>query len=122
MQSETRDESWIDRVDEVVNGIEKAVWEIRGLADQAVDLWMSLEGELPRLTRLGRAGWILGQVTSSYRLHGIWTAFLSQEEAAQALAALHARNARRFYELSVLQGGAFLKVAQALSARPDLLP
>ncbi len=122
MQSETRDESWIDRVDEVVNGIEKAVWEIRSLADQAVDLWMSLEGELPRLTRLGRAGWILGQVTSSYRLHGIWTAFLSQEEAAQALAALHARNARRFYELSVLQGGAFLKVAQALSARPDLLP
>ena len=122
MQSETRDESWIDRVDEVVNGIENAVWEIRSLADQAVDLWMSLEGELPRLTRLGRAGWILGQVTSSYRLHGIWTAFLSQEEAAKALAALHARNARRFYELSVLHGGAFLKVAQALSARPDLLP
>jgi ubiquinone biosynthesis protein len=122
MPSETREESWIDRVDEVVTGIEKAVWEIRDLADQAVDLWMSLEGELPRLSRLGRAGWVLGQVTSSYRLHGIWTAFLSQEEAEQALAALHARNARRFYELSVLHGGAFLKVAQALSARPDLLP
>jgi len=122
MQSEAEYESWIDRVDEVVSGVEKAVWEIRSIADQAVDLWMSLEGELPRLARLGRAGWILGQVTSSYRLHGIWTAFLSHEDAAQGLAALHARNARRFYELSVLQGGAFLKVAQALSARPDLLP
>ena len=122
MQGEVRYQSWIGRVDEVVSGIEEAAWEIRSIADQAVDLWMSLEGELPRLARLGRAGWILGQVTSSYRLQGIWNAFLSQEAAAQALAALHARNARRFYELSVLQGGAFLKVAQALSARPDLLP
>jgi ubiquinone biosynthesis protein len=122
MQSEARRGAWIDRVDEVVSGIEEAVVEIRSLADQVVDLWMSLEGEVPRLARLGRAGWVLGQVTSSYRLHGIWTAFLSREEASQALAALHARNARRFYELSVLQGGAFPKVAQALSARPDLLP
>jgi ubiquinone biosynthesis protein len=122
MQGEARFESWIDRVDEVVSGIEEAVWGIRSVADQAVDLWMSLEDELPRLARLGRAGWVLSQVTSSYRLHGTWAAFLSREGAAQALAALHARNARRFYELSVLQGGAFLKVAQILSARPDLLP
>ena len=122
MQTEARYESWIDRVDGVVSEVEQVVWEIRGIADQAVDLWMSLESEFPRLSRLGRAGWVLGQVTSSYRLHGIWAAFLSREDAAQALASLHARNARRFYELSVLQGGAFLKVAQALSARPDLLP
>jgi len=122
MQGEVRYQSWIGRVDEVVSGIEEAVWEIRSIADQAVDLWMSLEGELPRLARLGRAGWVLGQLTSSYRLQGIWNAFLSREDAKQALAALHARNARRFYELSVLQGGAYVKVAQALSARPDLLP
>jgi ubiquinone biosynthesis protein len=122
MQSQARHESWIARVDEVVNGIEEAVWEIRGIADQAVDLWMSLEGEVPRLARLGRTGWVLGQVASSYRLHGTRSAFLSSQGAAEALAALHARNARRFYELSTLHGGAFLKVAQLLSARPDLLP
>jgi ubiquinone biosynthesis protein len=122
MQSEARTESWVDLIDEVVSGIEEAAWGIRSIADQAVDLWMSLEGELARLARLSRAGWVLGQVTSTYRLHGAHAAFLSREGAAQALAALHARNARRFYELAVLQGGAFLKVAQILSARPDLLP
>jgi ubiquinone biosynthesis protein len=122
MQSQPRFGPWVDRVDEVVSGIEEAVWEIRGIADQAVDLWMSLESELPRLARLGRTGWVLGQLTSSYRFHQIWSAFLSQEDASRGLAALHARNARRFYELSVAHGGAFPKVAQALSARPDLLP
>jgi ubiquinone biosynthesis protein len=122
MRSEARYESWIARVDEVVSGVEETVWGLRGIADQAVDLWMSLEDEVPRLARLGRAGWVLGQLTSSYRLHGTLAAFHSREDAAQALAALHSRNARRFYELSVLQGGAFLKVAQLLSARPDLLP
>ena len=54
MQGEARFEAWIGRVDEVVSGVEDAVWEIRSIADQVVDLWMSLEDELPRLARLGR--------------------------------------------------------------------
>src|SRR5690606_18126073 len=59
---------------------------------------------------------------ASYRLWGTRSAFLPAHRQAEALATLHRRNARRFVETSLEQGGAFLKIGQLLSTRPDLLP
>jgi ubiquinone biosynthesis protein len=65
---------------------------------------------------------MLTRVLADYRLHAIYSAFLSRRRAAAALERIHRRSAQRFYATSVSQRGAFLKVGQMLSARPDLLP
>jgi ubiquinone biosynthesis protein len=127
-------------LDGALQGFERAAWELRGLADDAADLWRAVERDASRVAddwlalrqeladwpaRVSRASataWVLTQVTTSYRFHAARSAFLSEERAARAFEALHARNARRFYQASVRQGGAFLKVGQLLSARMDLLP
>jgi len=126
--------------DDALQGVERAAWELRGLADDAVDLWRAVEGDArlavdewqeigrelagwpSRVSRLGATAWVLTRVTSSYRAHSARSAFLSERRAARAFEALHARNARLFYQASIRQGGAFLKVGQLLSARMDLLP
>lgn len=127
-------------LDDALQGVERAAWGLRGLADDAVDLWRAVEGDArlavdewqeigrelagwpARLSRLSATAWVLTRVTGSYRAHSARSAFLSERSAARAFEALHARNARRFYQASVRQGGAFLKVGQLLSARMDLLP
>ncbi|MCZ6464313.1 MAG: AarF/ABC1/UbiB kinase family protein [Proteobacteria bacterium] len=135
-----RPDSWIGVLDGLIDGLENAAHELHGLADRAGDLVDDLEEggtrlvdgllalgrELSRwpsrVSRLGSTGWVLAQVAGSYRLHGTRTAFLSDERQAEAFAALHATNARRFTELSIRHGGAFMKVGQLFSARADLLP
>lgn len=127
-------------IDDALQGVERAAWELRGLSDDAVDLWRAVEGDArlavdewqdigrelaswpARLSRLSATAWVLTRVTGSYRAHSTRSAFLSERRAARAFEALHARNARRFYQASIRQGGAFLKVGQLLSARMDLLP
>jgi ubiquinone biosynthesis protein len=134
----------LELLDGVLRGLADASWELRDLAEEvaedAASLWRDLEdgassvgrdvqdlsrelSALPaRASRLAGSAWLLTQISASYRVQEVLGAFRSQEGAAEALAALHARNARRFYEASVRQGGAFLKVGQLLSARMDLLP
>jgi ubiquinone biosynthesis protein len=130
----------VELLDSLVDTAQDAAVELRGLAERAALLWEDLEdggtrladgvqalgrelGRWPaRLSRLGGTGWMLAQVAGSYRLHSARRPFLSQESETQALEALHARNARRFAELSIRYGGAFMKVGQLLSSRPDLLP
>ena len=75
-----------------------------------------------RFKRLASTAWMLAQLAMTYRGHAFRSAFVSRESAAADLDKLHAKNARRFYETSVEQGGALLKVGQLLSARHDLLP
>ncbi len=132
--------AWLATLDMVLRAIEQTAWELRGLADQAVGLWDSLSkdwkafaqdfrdvrdqaaGWPAKISRLSSTGWMLFKVSGSYRLWGTRSAFLSRKNLPAALEALHETNARRFYDTSVQQGGAFLKVGQMLSARPDLLP
>ena len=135
-----RPASWLDALDDLVGAIEDAAWDMRDIGDRAADLWRDLETDWSRVaeqaqevgreisrwparvSRLATTGFSLAQLVTSYRLHGTRAAFLSSHEAAEALDALHDRNSRRFYQLSILQGGAFIKVGQLLSSRPDLLP
>lgn len=75
-----------------------------------------------RLSRLTSTGLVLGRVAAGYRLHTTKAAFLSTHRAERSRRKLHKESARRLYQLSVRHGGAFLKLGQMLSARPDLLP
>lgn len=127
-------------VDASIEAIEATAWEARHIAGQAADLWRSIEeggGEvasetqqlareakrLPgRLRRLAGTGWMLTRVAASYRLWETRRAFLPEDEVAAAREEMHRRNARRFRDTSLQHGGAFLKIGQLLSCRPDLLP
>jgi ubiquinone biosynthesis protein len=123
-----------------VSAVEHGLWEARELAQQARDAFKALEegtdraleryyalaAELQqwpaRISRLSKAGWMLTKVTGSYRLWGTRAALLPESRMPEALDKLHRKNARRFVRTSLEQGGAFLKIGQLLSSRPDLLP
>jgi ubiquinone biosynthesis protein len=126
---------WLRLLSALLSAIEETVWQLRRLgADmgqvlrEAQASWSEAtqQGEIAawsaRLSRLTTTGFTLARVAAAYRFQSTKAAFMSQRRAARALEALHADSARRLVELSVRQGGAFLKVGQMLSARPDLLP
>lgn len=132
--------AWLAILDASIVTLEKAAWQGRALAEQTRHAWQRVESGASdmasecrqladevrrwpvRLKRLGVTGWMLTRVAASYRLWGTRSAFLPASLRDQALEALHRRNARRFRETSLRQGGAFLKIGQLLSTRPDLLP
>jgi len=72
--------------------------------------------------RLSKTALMLAKVVGSYRLFELRAAFVDRDDAKRMMRDLHAVNAERFTETSVEQGGAFLKIGQMLSTRPDLLP
>lgn len=132
--------AWLAVMEGTLKAIERTAWQGRQLADQALAAWRAFEsgagdvaGECQelareakrwpaRLKRLSITGWMLTRVLASYRLWGTRSAFLPSSMRQAALDALHRKNARRFRKTSLEQGGAFLKIGQILSSRPDLLP
>lgn len=132
--------AWLSLLDDLLSGLERTAWQLRSVADDAIDSYAEAGREVEsvvarargvpdatrrwrdRQARLASTGWMLTRVTAGYRWYAIRSAFMSRAGAERSLAALHAKNARRFYQTSVDQGGAFLKIGQILSARPDLLP
>ncbi|MDX1802997.1 MAG: AarF/UbiB family protein [Alcanivorax sp.] len=132
--------AWLSIIEGCIRAIERTAWQGRGIADQAVNACravgrganaVNVEMQLladearrwpARLKRLAKTGWMLTKVVTSYRLWGTKSAFLPSGMRERSLANLHQRNARRFRETSLEQGGAFLKIGQLLSSRPDLLP
>jgi ubiquinone biosynthesis protein len=129
--------AWLLVLDAVLRAIEETAWSARegfeAFAERALVQMRLLSGEaqrttdalssLPeRLARLASTGFMLTQVATSYRLHLTRAAFLPRRKSDALLEKLHEKNARRFRETAEAQGGAFLKVGQLLSARPDLLP
>lgn len=113
-------------LDAVLRSIETVAWDVRALAEDA-RLGLGGLGEQgrrwkQRQARLASTGWMLTKVVGSYRWLSLRAAFTSRKSAERKLAEAHRVNARRFFETSAEQGGAFLKVGQLLSARPDLLP
>lgn len=132
--------AWLAFAHGVLDAIEHAAWEIRGVADQAVAAFNAAQNDIGEMTgrlraaadearrwparqaRLASTGWMLAKVVGSYRWYAIRSAFMSRAGAKAALEDLHGANGKRFYQTSVQQGGAFLKVGQMMSARPDLLP
>ncbi len=131
---------WLQVVDALLTAIEQTAWQARSVGQAAQDAFMGAQGAFGRmadesksvvqdlsrwpdkLLRLTSTGLVLTRLAAGYRLHTTKAAFLSRTRAARALEDLHRDSARRLYDLSVKHGGAFLKVGQMLSARPDLLP
>lgn len=131
---------WLQVLDALLVAIEQTAWQARSVGQAAHEAFQGIQGAFgrvadgsrafggelagwsERLSRLTATGFELTRIAAGYRLHTTKAAFMSRERAARALEDLHQRSARRLYDLSVRHGGAFLKVGQMLSARPDLLP
>ncbi|HEX6241128.1 MAG TPA: hypothetical protein VFZ61_09560, partial [Polyangiales bacterium] len=114
--------SWLSAIDTTLKAIERSAWRARAYGDEARDTWQRVSDWHARGTRLASSGLVLARVGAAYRLHTTKAAFVSESRAAEELDALHRDGARRLYQLSLSQGGAFLKLGQMLSSRPDLLP
>ena len=132
--------AWLALLDTAIATIETTAWEARALAEVSMADWKALQNgwdafaeqvadlseEISRwparISRLASTGWMLTKIATSYRFFRTRAAFLSRRRTEAAFEELHAKNARRFFKTSIEQGGAFLKVGQMLSARPDLLP
>jgi ubiquinone biosynthesis protein len=123
-------------LDAVLVAVESTAWQVRKVAgsvravfergSDAGSAGSSAGAQLgdwkKKLTRLTSTGLVLGRIGVSYRLHTTKAAFMSAERAGEAWQGLHEDSARRLYDLSIKHGGAFLKLGQMLSSRPDLLP
>jgi len=132
--------AWLAVMEGTLKAVERTAWQGRQLAEQALSAWRAIgsgagdvAGECQelarearrwpaRLKRLSITGWMLTRVLASYRLWSTRSAFLPSSMQESALTNLHRKNARRFRKTSLEQGGAFLKIGQILSSRPDLLP
>lgn len=124
---------WLQVADALLQAVEQTVWQLRAVGESTLDAFTSLglggkavaselSGWPERIARVTSTGFALARIAASYRLHTTKAAFMSRARAERALADLHESSAERLYALSVRHGGAFLKVGQMLSARPDLLP
>ncbi len=105
----------LKEVNGLLTAVQRAAWDLRELAEDVT----RLRG---RGARLSATGWTLAQLAADYRAYAIYAAFLSERKRAAILERIHQRSAGKFHRASVEHMGAFLKVGQLLSARPDLLP
>lgn len=125
--------SWAATVrafDGALRALEDAVWATRDLVEAINDesahavrktVEVGKEARL-RTQRLSRAALSLGTIFGTYRLQRTREAFVPRAIGKRTRDRLHERNATRFLHTCEELGGAFLKVGQLLSARPDLLP
>lgn len=142
-QSPTRNEglkTWLTVMNASIAAIEQTLWQGRELAEQALtafkkveqgansvkqeysDLTLEFANWKDQVQRLKTTGWMLTKITTSYRLWGIKSVFIPRKKMEKEFNRLHQKNARLFRDVSLDQGGAFLKVGQLLSARADILP
>jgi ubiquinone biosynthesis protein len=131
--------AWIGLLQSVVGALEATLLDARDIAAQAAEVFDSAKGELEELSvrfeelsfeaanwshkraRAAKTALMLAKVVGSYRLFELRTAFADRERAKQMMRDLHSVNAARYYQ-TIEQGGAFLKVGQMLSTRPDIMP
>jgi predicted unusual protein kinase regulating ubiquinone biosynthesis (AarF/ABC1/UbiB family) len=117
-------------IDAFLKSIEQAVWDLRRTAEEISDAtcrdFRTAKAEVAdaaiKLARVSQTGARLSVVAASYRFHVTQSAFLPRSMARRGLDRLHQKNARRLRAIAEEHGGAFLKVGQLLSARPDILP
>lgn len=107
---------------EFLTALERTAWQMREKAEEAAISLKEAERWSQVAARVSSTGWMLTRVAADYRLFAIYSAFLTRKRIADQRQRLHARSARRFYDTSIRHQGAFLKLGQMLSARPDLLP
>ena len=80
--------AWLGLVDSVLVAIERIAWEVRGVADSALEAWecgvaaqQAAHDRAEQLARLRKTGWMLTQVAAGYRLFGLRAAFVSRRHA-----------------------------------------
>jgi predicted unusual protein kinase regulating ubiquinone biosynthesis (AarF/ABC1/UbiB family) len=122
--------AWAKALDGLLSAVEQTAWSVRDVAETVAgscsqfeaqfDVHRETVSDIPM--RLGQTALALAAIAADYRLFGIRSAFLTRDGAADLLDAIHERSARRFVEVSLEHGGAFLKVGQLLSARADVMP
>lgn len=132
-QPSTEKPSLLQKIIELLIHVERGARELRDVAESATSAFEFGRTQLTeqheaavawkrRAARVHETGTMLLQLVLGYRLFGLRTAFASAARKQQLREQLHQNNAARFTQLSLEQGGAFLKVGQLLSARADLLP
>ena len=118
--------SWASTVkafDGALRALEDAIWATRDLVEAINDeSGHAVREARLRTQRLSRAALSLGTIFGTYRLQRTREAFIPRAVGKRTRDRLHERNATRFLRTCEELGGAFLKVGQLLSARPDLLP
>ena len=132
--------AWIGLLQSVVGAVEATLIDARDIAAQAAEVFHSAKGELEELSerfeelsletaqwsqkraRAAKTALMLAKVVGSYRLIELRAAFADRERAKRMMRDLHSVNAARYYQTTIEQGGAFLKVGQMLSTRPDIMP
>lgn len=132
--------AWLTVINATLSAVEDTVWQGRALAEQALQAYRAIESGAEdaaeqyqqltdearrwpaRLQRLSATGWMLTRVAARYRLWSLRSAFISRSKMPQALDKMHRKSARNFRDISLQHGGAFLKIGQLLSSRPDILP
>jgi ubiquinone biosynthesis protein len=105
----------LQQVTSVLKTLERMAWQMRAASEQAT-AWSA------RGARLSATSWMLAKIVADYRSFAIYSAFMPEAKRQALLARIHRRSAKSFYNTSTAQLGAFLKVGQLLSARPDVLP
>jgi ubiquinone biosynthesis protein len=118
----------LGNVERLVTGV---VADAEGVARDARDLWAfgraraeTVAHTVRSAPRFARVAGELLRVAAEYRWHFAMAEARGErrEAGAEALAALHARSARRLYRLCVELRGGVLKIGQFASSRLDLLP
>lgn len=75
-----------------------------------------------RTERFLRIGWLTTKAFTSYYLYKIAKPILPHGYVNDIAEAIHEMNAKSLYKESIALKGAFLKVGQILSSRPDIFP
>lgn len=132
--------AWLGVINATISAIESTAWQGRALAEQTVQAYRAIEAGVEgaaeqyqalteeaqrwpaRLQRLSSTGWMLTRVAARYRFWSIRSAFIPRSKMPAALDRLHRKSAQSFRDISLQHGGAFLKIGQLLSSRPDILP
>jgi len=132
--------AWIGLLQSAFRTLEATLLDVRAIAEQATEAFDAARDELQDLSirfedlssqaavwpqkhaRAAKTGLMLAKVVGSYRLFELRGAFADREQAKQLMRDLHSVNAARYLQTSVEHGGAFLKVGQMLSTRPDVMP
>lgn len=121
-QSTHTDFGWtsaLRALDAGLSAVEELAWGVRRAASAGRG---AVEDTTRAVDRARKVGQTVLHAAVAYRFHQTRAAFSSNASADRALQRLHKRQARRFRQRCEELGGAFLKVGQLLSSRPDLVP
>ncbi|MDY6903260.1 MAG: AarF/UbiB family protein [Thermodesulfobacteriota bacterium] len=116
----------LGNTEKLVNDVVRDSLEVAGEAESFIAKAWEHAGTVnatirstPRFARIFRE---FVRIAADYRLHSLKARFLSPEDAAQVLEAIHQRNAARLYDLCIEMRGGLIKIGQFASTYVNALP